>query len=57
MAKAPTQEEIDVAQIATELSIEAKRKEQELEGKRFDVDESGHGPGVVPEESWRRKKQ
>ena len=57
MAQVPSEDEIRSAQFETGLEIELKRADQESQGKSFEVNEDGHGPGVIPEDVWQSHKE
>ena len=56
MATAPTQDEINQVLEQNMQEHQAKLEAQRAEGKAFDVPADGHGPGVVPEETWQAGK-
>jgi len=53
MAQIPTKGQVALHQMQTSQEIADKIESQELEGKEFIVDRTGHGPGVIPEDVWK----
>lgn len=56
MAQVPTQDEVNNAMLHTAQEIERKLESQALEGKGFEYNEEGIGPGVIPEDIWKEMK-
>lgn len=53
MATIPTQEESDQIKQQNQQDIEEKIRDQAAQGKGFALPLDGHGPGVIPEETWQ----
>lgn len=53
MAQIPTEQQIEEAQLQARLAEEAKRIEQEAQGKSF----NNNGQGVMSEAEWAKHKQ
>lgn len=53
MAITPSQEDVAKILDQNQHDQEEKLEAQIAEGKTFNVPADGHGPGVVPEETWK----
>ncbi len=52
MAQTLDQETADQIKLQNETDIALKAQAQRAEGKTFNIDATGHGPGVVPDDKW-----
>lgn len=57
MAQVPSEQEVQEAQLESAMEIDLKRADQQAQGKDFIIPEDGHGPGVIPEEAWKKYKE
>ena len=55
MAQVPSQEQVTLAQLATDTEINEKLSDQQAQGKDFKLPEGGSS-GVMPEDTWKEHK-
>ena len=53
MANIPSEDKVKQLQEQAAKELADKVADQHAQGKSFHIDAGGHGPGVIPEETWQ----